>query len=65
MHRGICKVDIDRKIASQVQESMHLYTSFSLSELCPWTEFQTKTYSTAIILSMSSLNGSSKGDVLF
>ena len=48
MHRGICKVDIDRKIASQIQESMHLYTSFSLSEFSPWTEFQTKTYSAAI-----------------
>ena len=48
MHRGICKVDIDRKIASEVQESMHLYTSFSCSELCPWTEFQTKTYGAAI-----------------
>ena len=48
MHRGICKVDIDRKIASQIQESMHLYTSLSRPEFCPWTEFQTKTYSAAI-----------------
>lgn len=27
---------------------MHLYTSFSRSELCPWTEVQTKTYGAAI-----------------
>ena len=48
MHRSICKVDIDRKITSKIQESMHLYTSFSCSEFCPWTEFQTKAYGTAI-----------------
>ena len=48
MHRGVCKVDIDRKITSKIQERMHLYTSFSCPELCTWTEFQTKTYGTAI-----------------
>lgn len=48
MHRGICEVDIDRKIASKIQESMHLYTSFSCSELCPWTKLQTKACDAAI-----------------
>lgn len=48
MYRGICEVDIDRKIAPKIQESMHLYTSFSCSELSPWTEFQTKAYGAAI-----------------
>lgn len=48
MHRSICKDDIDRKITSKIQESMHLYTSFSCSEFCPWTEFQTKAYGAAV-----------------
>lgn len=49
MHRSSCKVvDIDRKITSKIQESMHLYTCFNCSEFCPWTEFQTKTYGAAV-----------------
>lgn len=48
MYGSICEVDIDWKIASEIQESMHLYTSFSRPELCPWTEFQTKTYGAAV-----------------
>ena len=48
VHRSICKVDIDRKITSEIKERMHLDTCLSRSEFSPRTELQTETYCTAI-----------------
>ena len=48
VHRGICKVDIDRKIPPEIKERMHLDTSLSRSESGPRTELQTETYGAAV-----------------
>ena len=48
VHRGICKVDIDRKIPPEIKERMHLDTCLSRSESGPRTELQTETYGAAV-----------------
>ncbi len=48
VHRGICKVDIDRKIPPEIKERMYLDTSLSRSESSPRTELQTEIYSAAV-----------------
>ena len=48
VNRSICKVDIDRKITSEVKERMHLDARLRLPEPSPWTELQAEAYRTAV-----------------
>jgi hypothetical protein len=48
MDGSLGQVYINREVASEVQQSMHLDTAFVLPERSPWAKLQAQTYRTAV-----------------
>lgn len=48
MHGSLGQIDKNRKIASEVQQCMHLNTALVFPESSPWAELQTQAYSGAV-----------------
>lgn len=48
VYGGICEVNEYREVASEIQQGMHLDSSFGLPELCPGTELKAQTDCTAV-----------------
>ena len=48
MDRGFRQINKCGNRSPQIQQSMHLYTTFIMMKSCPWTELQAKFHRTAV-----------------